>query len=203
MQPFGPNDFEVIKREELYSGIFKLVRYHVKHKLFAGGWSEPYTREILERYSAAAVLPYDPVLDRVILIEQFRAGCLPLGKHPWPLEIPAGVLVGNDIPTQVAYNEAMEEAGCTVTELLPICDFFVSPGGCDEYLNLYCGKIDATDAGGIHGLKHEHEDIRVLNVTYDEAIQKLNTGEIKTVPAIIALQWLQLNRDKLQSLWKK
>jgi ADP-ribose pyrophosphatase len=199
---FGKGDFELVDRTELYSGVFRLARYQLRHQLFNGGESETYSREVLERFSAAAVLPYDPILDKVILIEQFRAGSLADPKSPWLLEIPAGVLVGEDEPETVAYNEAEEEAGCTVMELLPICEFYVSPGGSNEYLNLYCGKIDASHVGGVHGLKHEHEDIRVHNVSYQDAIKKMQQGEIKTTPAIISLLWLQLNREKLQKMWK-
>jgi ADP-ribose pyrophosphatase len=198
---FGKNDFEVTQKDQLYSGIFKLARYHIRHRLFQGGWSETFTRELLERYSAASVLPYDAKLDRVILIEQFRPGSLTDPQSPWLIEVPAGVLVGDATPESTAYSEAEEEAGCTVTELMPICEFYVSPGGSDEYINLYCGKADLSNVSGIHGLTHEHENIRVHNVTYHEAIKKLTAGEIKTAPAIVSLQWLQLNREKLISLW--
>lgn len=195
---FGKDDYEIVKREAVYSGIFTLARFQVRHRLFNGGWSETFVREVLERYSAAAVLPYDPVLDRVILIEQFR-----IGSKQWLLEVPAGILVGDDTYENVAYHEAEEEAGCTLTELLPISEYFVSPGGATEYLHLYCGKVDATNIGGVHGLKHEHEDIRVLNISYDDAIKKLNAGEIKTSPAIISLLWLQINRTQLRKQWRR
>jgi ADP-ribose pyrophosphatase len=199
---FGQKDFEITNYDSLYSGIFQLKRYHIRHRLFQGGWSEVFTRELLERYSAAGVLPYDPKLDRVILIEQFRPGSMRSVNGPWLMEIPAGVLVGDDTPEKIAYNEAQEEAGCTITELYPICDFFVSPGGSNEYLNLYCGRADVSHVNGVHGLKHEHEDIRVHNVSYDEAIKKLANNEIKTAPAIISLLWLQLNREKLREMWQ-
>jgi len=199
---FGHEDYEINQREVIYQGVFRMVRLHLRHRLFAGGWSESFTRELLERFSAAAVLPYDPILDRVILIEQFRPGSLS-GTTPWLIEIPAGVLVGNDTPEKLAVREAAEEAGCEVTALLPITEFFTSPGGCDEYLHIYCGRVDAGNIGGIHGLKHEHEDIRVLNVTADEALRMLRANEIKTSPAIVALLWLELNRGKIREKWLK
>lgn len=199
---FGPNDFEVVKREVVYQGVFRLVRNQIKQRLFNGGWSEVYSREVLERYSAAAVLPYDPILDRVILIEQFRPGAMRDAKGPWMMEIPAGVLHKTDTPEKIAMSEADEEAGCKILELIPITEFYVSPGGSDEYLWLYYGRVDATNVSGVHGLKHEHEDIRVHNVTYDEAIKKLYDGEIKTPPAIMALHWLQVHREKLRAKWK-
>jgi len=199
---FNQNDYEVVDRELLYQGVFRMARYLIKHRLFDGGWSELFSRELMERYSASAVLPYDPKTDRVILIEQFRPGAISNPVGPWLLEIPAGVITGKETPEQVAHHEAQEEAGCILQELIPIYEFYVSPGGSNEYLNLYCGRVDSSNIHGVHGLDHEHENILVHNVTYDQAILKLNNGEIKTTPAIIALLWLQLNRDKLRTAWK-
>jgi ADP-ribose pyrophosphatase len=198
---FTQNDYEIVNREVLYQGIFRLARYEIRHRLFNGGWSKTFKREVLERYSAAGVLPYDPVLDRVILIEQFRPGSIADPKSPWLIEIPAGILVDDAKPHDVAYSEAFEEAGCKLISLHPIMEYFVSPGGSNEYINLYCGRIDATGINGIHGLKHEHEDIRVINISADEAFDHLYQGHIKTNPAIIALLWLQLHRGRLQDVW--
>jgi ADP-ribose pyrophosphatase len=199
---FNNNDYEIIKREVLHQSIFRMVRYTLRHKLFCGGWSETFTREVLERYSAVAVLPYDPVLDRVILIEQFRPGSLADPNSPWLIEIPAGIITDNDAPDQHAYREATEETGCTLTALHPICETFVSPGGSNEHLHIYCGKVDASHVDGIHGLEHEHEDIRVINLSADEAFAAIATGKIKTTPALIALFWLQSQRKQMQEMWR-
>lgn len=196
---FGSNDFEILKQEILYQNFFRLVRYTVRHKLFNGGWSSSFSRELFERHSAAAVLPYDPILDRVILIEQFRPGSMFKGDSPWIIEIPAGIITNNSMPLDIAYHEAQEEAGCEVNDLELICEYFVSPGGSNEYLSLFYGRTDATHVGGVHGLPDENEDIRVLNLTTDEAFQKLAAGDIKTSPAIISLQWLKLHRERLRA----
>src|SRR5579862_5322879 len=116
---FGQDDYKIEKSEVLYQGVFRLLRYHIKQRLFNGGWSDVFTREVLERYSAAAVLPYDPILDRVILIEQFRPGSIKNPEGPWLLEIPAGILKEDDKPDQIAHSEAEEEAGCTLLDLTP------------------------------------------------------------------------------------
>lgn len=121
---------------------------------------------------------------------------------PWLVEIVAGVIDHNDPPPDVATREAQEEAGCEILDLYSICDYFVSPGGCNEHLDLFCGRIDATEVGGIHGLPHENEDIRVINLPADEAFMLLQEGKIKTSPAIISLHWLQLNREWLRQLWQ-
>lgn len=196
---FDNNDAEVVQRDILYQGIFRLVRLHLRHRLFKGGWSEVFTREIMERYKAAAVIPYDPKLDRIILIEQFRSGALDHPQGPWQIEIPAGIIDSKETPLSVAIREAQEEAGCSVANLELIYDYFISPGASNEYIHIYCGIVDAAHADGIHGLAQEHEDIRVLNVSTDEAMELLKQGKIKNAPAIIALQWLALNRQRLRS----
>lgn len=201
LSTFSQNDYEVIKREVLYQGIFRLARFHIRHRQFNDEWSNTFTREILERKSAAAILPYDPILDHVILIEQFRAGALDNPEGPWLLEIVAGVYT-DETPVEVAKREAIEEAGCKILDIQPICEYFVSPGGCNEYLHLYCGRVDASDAGGIHGLADENEDIRAISVPTEEAYRMVQEGKIKTSPAIISLLWLLLNREWLKQLWQ-
>lgn len=199
---FSQQDYEIVKKELLFQGFFRVMRYHIRHRLFNGGWSETFSREIMERFPAAAVLPYDPKLDRVILIEQFRPGCIGHSASPWLIEIPAGLITEkNTAPETIANNEANEEAGCDITSLEKICDYFVSPGAENEYMHLYCGKTNAEDIQGIHGLAHEHEDIRVLNVSRLEAFDLLQQGKIKTSPAMLALMWLQLNCDRLKHIW--
>lgn len=199
---FSHQDYEIIDREVLYQGVFRLARYTIKNRLFAGGWSEVFKREIFERYNAAAVLPYDPYLNRVILIEQFRPGSIADPQSPWLIEIPAGVLGRNEVPEEVAVREAMEEAGCSIQALHPIIEYFVSPGGTNEYISIYCGKVDSRGVEGIHGLKYEQEDIRVLNLSLEEALAKLYTGQVKTSHTLIALLWLQIHSLQMQEQWR-
>lgn len=198
---FTQNDYEIVEREVVYEGYFRVARYHIKYRLFNGGFSDVVTREVMERTHAAGVLPYDPVLDRVVLIEQFRPGAISNPQSPWLLEIVAGTL-DHQKPEVVAVREAQEEAGCEVLDLYPICEYFVSPGAYNEYFYLFCGRCDASNAGGIHGLETENEDIRTFTVTVDEALVLLQEGKIKTSPAIISLQWLLLNRGWLKQLWQ-
>lgn len=203
MTSFTHNDYDIVKNDVLFQGNFlRLVRLAIKRRLFNGDISPVFNCEVLERKSAVAILPYDPVLDRVILIEQFRPGALTDSRSPWLLEIPAGIIDENEMPLDVAHREMIEEAGCEAQTLHPIFEYFVSPGGSNEYLHLYCGRIDASHVEGIHGLANENEDIRVLNLSTDEGIAKMYAGEIKTSPALLALAWLQVHKKQLQTLWK-
>ncbi len=202
MNTFTQNDYEIVKREVPYQGVFRMARYQFRFRLFNGGWSQVIIREVMERKSASGVLLYDPLLDQVVLIEQFRPGAMANPQSPWLIEIVAGIIDANEDPKRVADRETQEEAGCEILDLYPICEYFVSPGGSTEYFHLYCGRIDSSNAGGIHGLAEENEDIRTFTLPTDEAFMLLTEGKIKTSPAIISLQWLQLNREWLKQLWQ-
>ena len=184
-----------------YTGYFRIEQYRLRHRLFNGDWSREMVREVFERGHAAAVLPYDPGLDQVILIEQFRVGALGSPGDPWLLEIVAGIIDPGETPEDVVRREAVEESGCPLQDLVPICEYLVSPGGTSECITLFCGRVDASQAGGFAGLVDEDEDIRVLVVPADEAMAQIQTGRIRAAAPIIALQWLQLNRDQLRQRW--
>lgn len=200
---FTHDDYEIKNREVVYSGVFRMAKYTIRHRLFSGGMSEDVLREVMERNPAVAVLPYDPRRDEVILIEQFRAGSLSNPSSPWLLELVAGSFNPGETPHEVARREAQEEAGCELLDLFPITEYFVSPGGCNEYLHLFCGNVDASNAGGIFGLAEESEDIRSFTLPREAAYILIQEGKIKTAPTIIALQWLELNREWLKQLWQK
>jgi ADP-ribose pyrophosphatase len=147
------------------------------------------------------VLPYDPALDSVVFIEQFRIGAFAAGRPPWLLEIVAGIIEVGETAESVVRREALEEAGCDVHELVPIADYLVSPGGTSETVVIFCGRVDASRVGGIHGKAEEHEDINVVVVPFAEARKRLDQGAVDNAAALIALQWLALNRDQLRRTW--
>src|SRR3990172_851438 len=155
------NDVEIIEKRTAYQGYFRIDSYRLRHRLHAGGWSDPLDRELFERGHVVAVLPYDPVADTVVLLEQFRVGAYVAGFPSWQTEVIAGIIESGETVEAVANREAQEEAGCEILELTPICRYLVSPGGATESVTLYCGRVDSRGLGGIHGLAHEHQDIRV------------------------------------------
>ncbi|QIJ84016.1 ADP-ribose diphosphatase [Vibrio coralliilyticus OCN008] len=199
---FTPQDVEIISKEILFKGFFRMIKYRFRHKLFEGGWSEVIEREMFERGHAAALLPYDPVSDQVVLIEQIRVGALE-HAHPWQLEIVAGIIDTDESPEQVVRREASEEAGISVDELAKVTSYYPSSGGCSEKLDVYVGKVDASTAHGIHGLDYEGEDIRVHVVSRETAYQWVVEGKFENGASIIALQWLQLNHQSLREQWHK
>lgn len=195
--------FEIIDREVGYQGFFRLEKYRLKHTLFAGGWSAEIERELFMRGNCVAVLLYDPDADKVVLIEQFRVGSLMRPEKAWMLEIVAGAMEEGETAEEVAYRESMEEAGCEIQELMVINEFYTTPGGSSEWITLFCGKVDSTQVGGIHGLDHEHEDIMVRAVHFDEVYQMLEDRLIESAIPIVAIQWLALHREQLRQKWVK
>ena len=185
------------KHQVLFSKYFRLEEYSLSHELFEGGYSNIFTREIFERGSVVALLPYDPERRKVVLIEQFRAGAIGDEQTPWLFECVAGVIEEGESEDQVAIRESREEAGCDIQQLHQISRYYVSPGGTTELCTLYCGIIDSNGIGGIHGLDEENEDIRVEVVDADLAYAMVRDGRIKSSATIIALQWLELNEQRL------
>lgn len=199
-----PDDVEIIARETAYEGRFRLDRYRLRHRLFAGGMGPELTREVFERGHAAALLPYDPVLDQVVLIEQFRIGAYAAGRRAWLTEVVAGIVEAGETPAEVVRRELTEETGLKLIGAPePVAEFLVSPGGTSETIFLFCGRVDASTADGIHGIKDEGEDIRVLVLSVAEALARLEAGRIDNSPAIIALQWLALNHRGLRRKWQQ
>ncbi|PCJ31379.1 MAG: ADP-ribose diphosphatase [Gammaproteobacteria bacterium] len=193
--------FEILKETTVHNGFFKIKEFQLKHSLYKGGWSQPITRELFHRGNCVAVLLYDPILDEVVIIEQFRIGSLqmPEPEQAWLLEIVAGAIEAGETAEDVAYRESIEEAGCEIQQLTKINDFFTSPGGTSELLSLFYGKVDTTHIGGLHGLEHEDEDISVTAMKFDQVYQLLLDGKILSAIPIIAIQWLFINRDKLRA----
>ncbi|ANU35483.1 ADP-ribose diphosphatase [Vibrio scophthalmi] len=199
---FTSEDVEIISKETLYQGFFKMVKYRFKHKLFEGGWSQEIVREMFERGHAAALLPYDAKTDQVVLVEQIRVGALEHAQ-PWQLEIVAGIIDPNETAQDVVRREAQEEAGIEVAKIVKVTSYYPSSGGCSEKLDVFVGEVDASTAYGVHGLDYEGEDIRVHVVSREQAYRWVEDGRFENGASIIALQWLQLNYQRLKSEWDK
>ena len=206
---FTSDDVEIVTKNTAFKGFFQLDKVNLKHRLFEGGWSNEMSREIFERGHAVAVLPYDPILDNVVFIEQFRPGAYAAlsyewfdnNSSPWLLECVAGIIEKGEKPVDVARREMIEETGLKVSQLTKIFHYLVSPGGSSESVFLYCGKVDSTNASGIFGMVGEHENIRVFSTSAREAFDLLDNGRITNAMTIIGLQWLQSNHDYVRSNW--
>ncbi|MBM6551161.1 NUDIX domain-containing protein [Marinomonas ostreistagni] len=195
------SDVEIRKDEVVYDGFFKMNKRELRHRKFNGEWSEFMTREMMVRSDAICVLLFDPKLDKLLMIEQFRP-CLPEHESPWLLEVVAGMVEKGESDEDVARRESLEEAGVEVQRLEYMFRFVPSPGGLVEHLRMYAGEIDASQVNldKTQGLDEEHEDIKLHLFDSDDVLPLLEQ-EIVNASAIMALQWFALNRDKLKQKW--
>ncbi len=194
-------EVEIVRSRDGYRGFFRYEVADLKHRRFDGEMSPVITREILHIPGAAAVLPYDPVTDSVVLIEQFRAGCM---RHPtgaWLLEVVAGLVGPGESALETARRELVEEAGLEARRIEQVATYVASPGAVTERSTVFIAEVDASGAGGVHGLAHEAEDIRSFVVPLQTAFDWLESGRILAANAIIPLRWLQVHYAELRRRW--
>lgn len=195
---YDRQDVTIVSRDTAFQGFFAIDRIVLRHRLFAGGWSPDFSRELFRRDQAGGVLLYDPQADKLVMVEQFRVGLLDaMDQSPWALELVAGILDDGETARDMALREVHEEAGLAIGPPEFICNYFNSPGGSTERITLLYAEVDASQASGIHGMADENEDIRVVVLSFDEAWQAFLSGRINNAMAIIALQWLRLKRAGL------
>lgn len=178
-----------------YNGFFRIDILSYSHSLYQGGWTDTIQRELFGRGQAVVVLLYDLVKEVVVLVEQCRPGALQYAKNAkkteqaWLLEPVAGMIDLGETPEQAGVREAREEAGIELSALEYVCQFYPSPGGCDEILHLYGSQIDADLLPEYAGLEADHEDIKIVQIPFTEAQQRLSAGQFNVSSTIIALQW--------------
>ena len=140
-------DVEILARRRPYSGFYAFEEFDLRHRRFDGAWSEPMTRGVLVSFDAVIALPYDPARDRVLVIEQIRAGPLARGsRDPWSLEPVAGLLDPGESPEDCARREGREEAGIEMTTLHRVAAGYTSPGASSGFHHHYCGLCDLPTA---------------------------------------------------------
>jgi len=185
-----------------YMEFFAVEDHLVRHRKFDGSMTPVLKRSVFFTGDAVTILPYDPALDRVLLIEQWRAGPWARGdRRPWCLEVVAGRVDPGESPEATAIREAREEASVDVSDLQRISAFYPTPGIAAEKITAFVGRADLSGAGGVHGLDSEDEDIRVLTPTFQEAMAMLAAEEVDNAPAIISLMWLASQREALRARW--
>jgi len=192
---------DIVERETVFQGYFRMDRYKLSHSLHDGGDSPVLTREVLERGQVAAVIPFDPIRREIILIEQFRPGALAAGWEPWQLEIVAGVIEPGETAEEMARRETLEESGCEATALFHLGRYLSSPGCTSESIEMFCARVDSSKAGGIHGLADEGEDILVKAFPLEEVFQLLDDGEILNAMSLIGLQWFRNTQNEIDQSW--
>jgi len=201
MLQFSQKDVSISAIETKYQGFFKLNEYRLKHKLFSQKQSNEFTREVFERGDAVVVMLYDQSQDKLLLLEQFRAGVLRTGEKPWMLEFVAGMFDDNESPVDVAIRETKEEANIELIpeQVKPIMKYLSSPGAMSECIHLYWATFESNDVlpGSVYGLDDENEDILLHIISRTDALALLREGKISNAATIIGLQWLAMNYQNL------
>jgi ADP-ribose pyrophosphatase len=206
--PIQPNqDTRIDSQQRVWDGRFPLDIVRFRHRRFDGALSNLRTWELWRRGRAAAVLPYDPDTDQVVLIEQYRLPALAAGIDPVLVELPAGLCDADETPEQTARREMQEEMTLPVTTLLPIGDFLLTPGGADELCALFLGRVTAPPADadgivGLAGLAAENEDIRTRLWPASRAIEAALAGRFANVITTLALLWLAARHDAMRAAWR-
>ncbi|MFT7223585.1 MAG: ADP-ribose pyrophosphatase [Cellvibrionaceae bacterium] len=196
---FQDDHVKIVERETVFEGFFKMERVQLHHRLFEGGWSKLLTREVFVRNPTVGAVMYDPLNDLIGLIEQFRIGACGTEKSPWLFEVVAGIEEKTDeSKAAIITRELREEANMVPERLMPICDYFPSPGGSTESMTLFCALGDLCELGGVHGLPEEGEDIRVWIQPAEAILDDLYSGKYNNSATLICLQWLTINRAQLR-----
>jgi ADP-ribose pyrophosphatase len=199
-------DVVIEAEERAWSGRFPLDVVKFRHRRFDGAMSGPRTWELWRRGQAAALLPYDPVADAVVLIEQFRFPALAAGLEPVLVELPAGLCEAQEDPAETIRREMVEEMNLRADRTERIGGFLLTPGGADEYCHLYVGRVvappsDAEGIAGHGGEATENEDIRIRVWDAEDVIQAAFAGAFTNSITAIALFWLASKRDGLRQKW--
>lgn len=197
---FGADDIATTQARRPYSHFFTLEEHDLSFRRFDGQMSEPVNRAGFVGGDAVTVLPYDPVRDAVLVIEQFRFGPHLRGDpHPWVLEPIAGRIDPGEAPEICARREAQEEAGLSLGALHHVADYYPSPGAVSEFLMSYIAIADLPDsAAGLGGVDHEDEDIRSHVIPFARLMELVSSGEAGCGPLVLSALWLSQNRDRLR-----
>ncbi len=197
----GRKGVQIHGRTTPHFGFFAVDKLKLTHRRFDGG-TETIQREVFLSTDATLVLPYDPVRDEVVLVEQFRAGPFRRGEaQPWSLEPVAGLIDPGETPEDCAHREAMEEAGLRFRELVALPGGYPSPGATAEYYHLYVGITDlATYRPQTRGVAEEGEDIFTHVLSLEAALGLLETGEANVLPLAYMLSWTAMQRDRLAGI---
>ena len=202
-QGYGSNDVSQVELRHPYASFFGIEEHLLRHRRFDGSVSDPVARAVFTSGDAVTVLPFDPVRNAVLLIEQFRAGPhARRDRHPWCLEAVAGRRDGLESPEATARREAREEAGLELGRLERIAAYYPAPGVASEFITAFVGEADLRAAGGVHGMDEEHEDIRGFVVDLDTALAAVASGEANNAPLLVSLLWLALHRERIVAAWR-
>ena len=185
--------FRILDKKNIHDGFFKMNEVTLKYKKYDGNWSNEIKRELFGGAQVSAVLPYDPINKKIVLIQQFRPGTISRDSNNYLDEIVAGIIDPGESPKDTAIRECLEETGCKVKNLRSIQGYFPAPGSSESFYYLFLAEVIAPDKEAVRGLENENEDILVKSYTFEQVKEKMEKNEILNGLTLIALQWFFLN----------
>ena len=185
--------FKILNKKNIHNGFFKMNEITLKYKKYDGSWSNEIKRELFGGAQVSAVLPYDPINKKIVLIQQFRPGTISRDSNNYLDEIVAGIIDPGETPKDTAIRECLEETGCKVKNLRSIQGYFPAPGSSESFYHLFLAEVIAPNKEAIRGLENENEDILVKSYTFEQVKEKMEKNEILNGLTLIALQWFFLN----------
>lgn len=185
--------YKIQKTELLSDNWYILNKVTVDYQKKDGSW-DTQVREVYDRGNGAAILLYNKAKGTVILTRQFRLPSYLNGnKSGLMTEVCAGLL-DEDNPEACIIREAEEETGYRLHSVKKIFEAFMSPGAVTEILHYFIAEYDSSmkvSSGG--GLEHEHEEIEVIEIPFDQAYVMIESGEIKDAKTILLLQYAKIH----------
>lgn len=185
----------VEQKRYILDDFFKIEEAYLRFEQFNGEMSPLVRRLNMKRGNSVAVLIFNQNTDKLILINQFRYPTYE-NNHGWTIEAIAGMVDPGESPEESARREILEETGLNITTLEHISTFYPSPGGSSEQIYLYYSEVSGKQAehqetGGLIG---HGEDIKSLEITLAEALDKIKSGEIMDAKTVIGIYWLENRR---------
>lgn len=190
---------KILERKRLLDNFFQIDVATLQYEKFSGGWSQAVKRFNVERGEAVAALIYLTDVQRLILIRQFRFAVYERTGDGWIDEIVAGVIDAGESPLECIRRECIEEAGYEINDFKKIAQFYSTPGITTEKIHLFIGygtSADKKHSGG--GLEEEHEDIQLIELTPQQAYEKILNGKFEDGKTILALEHFFLLHPELR-----
>jgi ADP-ribose diphosphatase len=193
-------DVVVHAHKRAYVNFFAMEEMDLQFRRFDGSLSPVVNRGVALVGRASVVLPYDPVRDQVLLVEQFRAATYIAGeKQPWMWEPVAGLIDLGETAEQAACREAMEEAGVQINRLETVSSGYPSSGSSGEFIHIFVGLTDLSLVNGGGGVAGENEDLRSQILDFDSLMQGVDADLYQDMPLATAALWLARNRARLRA----
>ena len=187
------NKIRKVEKTLLSDNWYTLNKYSFEYQNSDGHW-ERQEREAYDRGNGSTILLYNSTASTIILTRQFRLPSYVNGNPDGMLIETCAGLLDKDSPEDCIKKEAEEETGFRLEKVRKIYEAYMSPGSVTEIVYFFVAEYNNSmrvSSGG--GLKHEQENIEVLELKLSDAISMIDSGEIKDGKTIMLLQYAQLH----------